>query len=157
AEGMKAAIADLVGVAGASADEATGLERLLRIFEVAIVDTPDLYARNVDPTSRTLDLPSPDVAACFRCCDDVLDIHLGVSASGSRQAAGPLFDDTAVLDAQRAMLIRCAPERWRVLLLLAAPVELDPSTGVFRGPGASRSTTWRMQLDGVVDDLAASC
>jgi uncharacterized protein len=157
ADGMKAAIADLVGVAGASAAEATGLERLLRIFEVAIVDTPDLYARSVDPASRSLDLPPPDVAACFRCCDEVLDVRLGMSASGAHQAAGPLFDDAAVLDAQKAMLLRCAPERWRVLLLLAAPVELDPSTGVFRGPDAIRSTAWRMQLDKVVDDLPASC
>lgn len=157
ADGMKAAIADLVGVAGASAAEATGLERLLRIFEVAIVDTPDLYARSVDPALRSLDLPPPDTAACFRRCDDVLGVRLGLSASGAHEAAGPLFDDDAVLDAQKAMLLRCAPERWRVLLLLAAPVALDPSTGVFRGPDAIRSTTWRMQLDQVVDDLGASC
>jgi Bacteriophage tail sheath protein len=155
-EGMKAALADLVGVAGASEAEATGLERLLRIFEVAIVDTPDLYARSVDPVSRSLDLPPLDVAACFRCCDDVLGV-LGVNASGAHQVGGPLFDAAAVLDAQKAMLLRCAPERWRVLLLLAAPVELDPPTGVFRGPDANRSRAWRMQLDNVVDDLAASC
>jgi hypothetical protein len=157
AQGMKEATADLVGVAGASAAEATGLERLLRIYEVAIVDTPDLYARSVDPAPRSLDLPPPDVAACFRPCDDIVGVRVGVSASGAHAAAGPLFDDAAVLDAQKAMLARCAPERWRVLLLLAAPVELDPSTGIFRGPDAKRSTAWRIQLNNVVDDLAASC
>jgi hypothetical protein len=157
AQGMKEAIADLVGVAGASAAEAMGLERLLRIYEVAIVDTPDLYARSVDPATRSLNVPPPDVAACFRPCDDIVGVRVGVSASGARQAAGPLFDDAAVLDAQKAMLMRCAPERWRVLLLLAAPVELDPATGLFRGPDAKRSTAWRIRLNNVVDDLSASC
>src|SRR6185437_4454597 len=38
--GKYEATVDLVGVAGASESEATGLEQLLRIFDVAIVDTP---------------------------------------------------------------------------------------------------------------------
>ena len=58
ADGLEAAIDDLVGLEGASETEATGLERLLRIFEVAIVDLPDLYARRVDP-----DVPHPRAAA----------------------------------------------------------------------------------------------
>ena len=124
-EGMAAAIADLVGIAGASETEATGLEKLLRIFEVAVVDTPDLYARSVEPLAGTFILPPPDVAARFRCCDDSLSVRLGASATGTSAPAGPLFDDDAVLEAQEAMLWRCAPERWRVLLLLAAPVALE--------------------------------
>jgi hypothetical protein len=157
AAGMTGALADLVGIAGASEAEATGLERLLRIFEVAIIDTPDLYSRSVDPDERRLELPPRDVEACFRSCDSTFGIRLGVSAAGTHQAAGPLFDDGAVLEAQRAMLIRCASERWRVLLLLAAPVAADPATGLFGGPDADRSSAWRLQLDSAVDDLAASC
>ena len=156
AEGMALAIADLVGIADASQDDAAGLERLLRIFEVAIVDTPDIYARQVDPDLQTLKLPPRDRDACFHCCADIVDA-LTVTASGEHAAAGPLFNDADVLAAQRAMLVRCAPERWRVCLLLAAPVALDPALGVYRGPDAERSTAWRIQLDHAVDDLAASC
>jgi hypothetical protein len=156
-EGMADALADLVGVEGASEAEATGLERLLRIFEVAIVDAPDLYARSVAPDARNVPLPPPDVAACFRSCDDTFAVPAGATATGTALTSGPLFADDAVLATQRAMLVRCAPERWRVLLLLAAPVALDPSSGVFRAPDADRSTKWRMQLDNAVDDLGASC
>jgi hypothetical protein len=155
--GMAAAIADFVGVAGASAAEATGLERLLRIFEVAIIDMPDLYARRVDGDPQTLVLPPLDVDACFRRCDDTLGVRVGVSAAGTQPAADPLFSDDVVLAAQRAMLLRCAPERWRVLLLLAAPVTRDLATGLFAGPNAERSTAWRQSLDNTVDDLEASC
>lgn len=154
--GMAGAIADLVGVAGASQDEATGLERLLRIYEVALVDAPDLYARRVDTDQQTLKLPPPDRDACFRRCADIVSTG-SVTALGEHAAGGPLFSDAAVLAAQRAMLVRCAPERWRVSLLLAAPVALDPALGEFRGPDAERSVAWRQQLDHAVDDLAASC
>jgi len=128
----------------------------LRIFEVAVVDAPDLYARRVDPNTTILTLPPRDVAACFDRCDDTLGIRVGINAAGSQAAGDPVFDDATVLVAQSAMLKRCAPERWRLLLLLTAPVELDPSTGLFRGPDATRATAWRMAIDGVVDDQAAS-
>jgi uncharacterized protein len=157
AEGMADALADLVGVAGASEVDATGLEELLRIFEVAVVDAPDLYARSVAPASQTLNLPPLDIDACFRNCADLIVVPTGLAATGTSTAYGPLFDDDAVLEAQRAMLVRCAPERWRVLLLLAAPVALDPATGLFRGPDADRSAAWRAKLDNAVDDLSASC
>ena len=156
AAGLTAALADLVGVAGASAVEATGIERLLRIFEVAVLDAPDLYARRLDPEIRHLELPPLDLAACFRGCANTLGIRLGVSAAGPGIAGAPLFADDAVLAAQRSLLIRCAPERWRVLLLLAAPLALDPPSGTFKGPDAERATAWRRQLDGAVDDPAAS-
>ena len=142
AAGMVRALIDLVGMADAPQSEATGFERLLRIFEVAIVDLPDLYARRVDPDAQSLELPPPAVDACFRCCGDLLP-------------GGGV--DATVLDAQRALIVRCAPERWRVCLLLAAPVALDPALGVFRGPNAARSIAWRQQLAGAVDDLPSSC
>jgi hypothetical protein len=156
AAGMDAALTDLVGVAGASETEATGLERLLRIFEVAIVDAPDLYARRVDADVQRFQLPPRDVAACFRTCDETIAVRIGVDAIGNHAAGGPLFDDTAVLDAQKEMLRRCAPERWRVLLLLAAPVALDPAKGVFKGRDADGAGLWRQALNDTVDDLAAS-
>jgi hypothetical protein len=153
---LKAALDDLVGILGASEVEATGLERLLRIYEVAVVDAPDLYARRVDPDVQTIQLPPRDREACFRGCDDTLGIRAGVKAAGEHAAGGPIFQDDAVLAAQRAMLVRCAAERWRVLLLLTAPVAEDPATRVFRGPDHERAIAWRRQLDNTVDDLAAS-
>jgi hypothetical protein len=154
--GMDAALTDLVGIAGASETEATGLERLLRIFEVAIVDAPDLYARRVHADVQKFQLPPRDVAACFRTCDDTITVRVGVDAVGSHAAGEPLFDDAAVLDAQKGMLLRCAPERWRVLLLLAAPVALDPATGVFKGRDPDGAASWRQKLNDTVDDLTAS-
>ena len=153
--GLEDAIRNLVGVNGASEVDATGLERLLLIFEVAVVDAPDLYARRVDPTVRKINLPPLDSEACFHNCDDVIAL-VAVTAVGNNPALGPIFADDAVLAAQKAMLIRCAPERWRVLLLLTAPVALDASTGLFSGPDATRATAWRRQLDNTVDDLSAS-
>jgi hypothetical protein len=155
-EGLALALEDLVGLAGASEIEASGLERLLRIFEVAIVDAPDLYARRVDPDVRTLEVPPRDREACFRGCDDTLRVRLSVNAAGGHAAARPIFADDRVLAAQRSMLVRCAPERWRVLLLLTAPVALDAPTGLFRGPDAERATAWRQQLVNTVGDLESS-
>jgi hypothetical protein len=157
AVGLQQALEDLVGVEGASETEATGLERLLRIFEVAVVDAPDLYARRVDPDPTSRALYPIDHAACFQPCGDTPVVRVAVNATGEHAAGGPLFADGDVLDAQRAMLRRCGPESWRVLLLLAAPVDLEPSTGVFRGPDARRALAWRQSLADTVDDLAASC
>jgi hypothetical protein len=156
AAGLDSAIEDLTGTPGASEAQATGLERLLRIFEVAIVDAPDLYARHVDPSVRTLQLPPLDLDACFRTCDNTFGVRVAVTAAGEYSPAGPIFADDAVLAAQKAMLLRCAPERWRVLLLLAAPVGLDPLTGKFRGRDADGAIAWRQQLNHTVDDLSAS-
>ncbi|MDR3698754.1 MAG: phage tail sheath subtilisin-like domain-containing protein [Candidatus Sulfopaludibacter sp.] len=154
--GLESALGDLVGIAGSSERDATGLERLLCIFEVAIVDAPDLYSRIVDPAARTAPVPRPASDACFRVCSAIAGPRTAVSAAGNYAAGGPVFADAGVLATQQAMLVRCAPERWRVLLLLTAPVALDPLTGVFSGPTAARAVAWRQQLDGVVDDLSAS-
>jgi hypothetical protein len=154
--GLEAAIADLAGIQGSSEAEATGLERLLRIFEVAIVDAPDLYARQVDPATRQIELPPAGPDPCFRPCKDMDRGRLGFKATGQYQPAGPLFPDDAVIQTQRTMLSRCALERWRVLLLLAAPVGWDPLTSVFRGRDADGAVAWRKQLDNTVDDLSAA-
>jgi hypothetical protein len=156
AVGLARALDDLVGLAGASETEATGLERLLRIFEVAIVDAPDLYARRVESDPKVFKLPPRDRAACFRACDGTIAVRAGVEAAGGGPPGEPVFDEEEVLRAQKALLLRCAPERWRVLLLLAAPVDRDPATGLYRGPGAERAAAWRRRLDRTVDDAAAS-
>jgi phage tail sheath protein FI len=154
--GLQDAITDLVGVAGSNEADATGLEQLLRVFEVAIVDTPDVYSRQVAPEVQTKQLPPRAVDACFRNCDDTLGMRLAIRATGEQAGAGPIFSDGAVLAAQQAMLVRCAPERWRVLLLLTSPVEQDPATGVYRGPSAPRALAWRSHLTNTVDDLSMS-
>ncbi len=154
--GLALALADLVGTAGATQREATGFECLLRIFEVAFVDLPDLYARHVDATPQSVPLPPPAVDACFRRCTDIVAAG-GLVATGDSTPGAPLFADADVLAAQRALLARCSDERWRTCLLLAAPLALDPARGVFAGPDATRSLAWRQQLAGAVDDLGASC
>ena len=156
APGLARALADLVGVPDAPQAQATGFERLLRIYEVAIVDAPDLYARSVIADPRTQKLPPPAVDACFRCCGAFLPGG-AVDATGQWVDGAPLFSDTDVFEAQKALLVRCAPERWRTCLLLAAPVAFDTVTGVYRGPNADRSIAWRKQFVGVVDDLESAC
>ncbi|MBX3306650.1 MAG: phage tail sheath family protein [Nitrospira sp.] len=155
-QGLEAAIEQLVGIQGASEMEATGLEQLLRIFEVAIVDAPDLYTRHIDPDIHKFQLPPRDRDACFRFCDDTFGVKAGMTAIGEHRAAGPIFTDNAVLVAQKAMLRRCATERWRVLLLLTAPVSLDVSTGTFRGRDTDGVMAWRKALHNTVDDMAAA-
>lgn len=156
-EGLTTAAEAMVGIKGQSELEATGLERLLLIEEVSLVDAPDLYARRVDSEPISTPLPPRDVDACFRRCEGV------VSSAGSGPAVGltvplePLFDDAQVLATQRALLARCAPERWRVLLLLTAPLELDPLEGRYRSPTAPRAEAWRKALDGAADEPEVSC
>jgi hypothetical protein len=156
APGLAAALTDLVGVAGASEIEATGLEKLLRISEVAVADAPDLHARAIEPAPAAVPLPPRDVEACFRPCDDTLGAP-AVRAEGQTRPLAPLFTGDQVLSAQRGMLLRCAAERHRVLLLLCAPLELDLAEGAYRGPTADFAADHRRKLDGLTDDLGASC
>jgi hypothetical protein len=109
----------------------------------------------VDSEIRTFPIPPVDKAACFENCDDIVGGG-SITATGSGAVLGPIFDDDTVLNAQRAMLVRCAPERWRVLLLLTSPVQLDFSTGLYRGPDAGRAKAWRLKLNNTVGDLESS-
>jgi uncharacterized protein len=157
AEGLDEACAAMVGVQGQSEAEATGLERLLLIEEVSLVDAPDLYARRMDSELMSAPLPPRDVDACFRRCEGVGPRPASAPATGQQVPLEPLFEDSLVLAAQRVMLTRCAPERWRVLLLLTAPLELDPLEGRYRGPTAPRAEAWRKALDGAADEPRVSC
>ena len=54
-----------------------------------------------------------------------------------------MFSDTEVLDAQVRMLRRVIDERWRALLLLSVPLELDPASSLYRSPTAPKAKLWR--------------
>ncbi|HEX2572314.1 MAG TPA: hypothetical protein VH877_22405 [Polyangia bacterium] len=153
--GLAAALADFVGVLGSSEAEATGLERLLLVEQVSVVDAPDLHARRaVAPAPFTL--PPRELEADFRRCGPPRASGPAVAAS-TVALLDPLYDEADVLSAQRAMMVRVAPERWRALLLLAAPLELDTSDGKWHGPSAQRAEAWRRSFDGVVGDLEMAC
>jgi phage tail sheath protein FI len=100
-------------------------------------------------------LPPRELAACFRRCEDA-DLP-GAVATGDAPIGDPVFDEIAVLDAQRRMILRIAPDAWRALLVLAAPVEFDPAVGKFAPPSADRAAAWRTALAGAVDDERMSC
>jgi hypothetical protein len=156
--GLEEARQAMVGIDDPTAGEreATGLARLTLIDEVAIVDVPDLYARRTAPTISVLPLPPPDTAACFGDCS-ALGPPVVVEARGFTDDASPLYDDAAVLDVQRRMLVRLAREPWRAVLLLTPPWELDPIDGRFHGPTSVKAEAWRAALDGTADDIGQSC
>jgi uncharacterized protein len=152
AVGVARAAADLVGLPGASEVEATGLERLLLIEEVALVDLPDLYARR-PLAGPTVALPPADTAACFRRCGGP---PAPAAAIGLPVPGAPFFSDAQVLEAQRALMVRAAAERWRLQLLLSAPVAFDAEVGTWSSPTHPRALAWRGALDGAVDVSGAA-
>jgi hypothetical protein len=119
--GLEQALRDLVGVQGSSEAEATGLERLLLVEEVSVIDVPDLYARLVEAKPETVTLGSRAEETRFIPCTKVLGPAGPVQVSGERRAFEPLFIEQKVLETQQNLLRRCIPERWRVLLLLSPP------------------------------------
>jgi uncharacterized protein len=147
---------DMVGRPGSSQVEATGLERLLLVPEVTIVDAPDLHALRVDRTVRTLPLPPSEREACFLPC------HLfpppGTATTNDRTPAwtpvfesSPPFDGTAppneVFLTQARLLARCVSERWRVLLLLSVPRLPDGGSGPYVTPTDRDAAAWVLQFD----------
>lgn len=155
ADGLELAREELIGIAGSSEVTATGLERLLLVGEVAVVDVPDLYARRAVADPLEMPLPPREISACFRRCS-IID-QPGAVGTGEVELDEPLFTDAGVLDLQRRMIVRIAPEAWRALLLVTAPVEFDPSSGKFAGPTSPRAAAWRTALSGAVDDETMSC
>jgi hypothetical protein len=146
----------LIGIQGQNDVTATGFERLLLIDEVSFVDVPDLYARRVAVEPDTAPLPPVDTSACFQSCARLRPVT-GAVASGRIQPLEPLYSTTQVFDAQSRIVRRCLVERWRVMVLLAVPLELDPSQGVYRGPSHPTAIAWRDQFIGLADDLQMSC
>lgn len=154
AEGLDASRRDMIGVPGSGEAEATGLERLLLIDEVSLIDAPDLHARRVEARPLTVELPGRAREACFLPCDDLLGPVGPVPYVGPGQAGDPLYpaDDDPALDlvfqTQRAMLARCLPERWRAMLLLSVP--LMPDGGRFIPPSDGFAALWRDRFDRLV-------
>lgn len=161
---------DLIGVQGASQANATGLERLLLVDEVSIIDAPDLYARGGQVASKTLQLPPPAQDACFRPCPQIVAAPVVEIASGAGSDGNPLFpaDLYAVdpwadsfLGLQLQMISRCILERWRVVLLLAPPLVLDG--GEYVPPAAPSAMRWcgifdaQQKRGGLGDTAGVSC
>jgi uncharacterized protein len=153
--GVAAVLDELVGVHGSSELRATGLERLLLIPEVSIVDVPDLYARRlVISQEPPFELPR-DEEAGFTSCGNV---HGSVEiASFTRESLDPIFTTNQVYAAQKRMLQRCLDERWRVLLLFSPPLEQDPMDRSWRTPSDAVLGQWASELASVGDELERSC
>ncbi|MEO8036508.1 MAG: hypothetical protein ABI837_18875, partial [Acidobacteriota bacterium] len=85
-------------------------------------------------------------------CDPALLGTTAAQASQQLMLLDPLYDDADVLDLQRRLLTRVMPERWRVVLLLTAPLELDSSTGKYEGPSQKKAIEWRNQFAGLGEE-----
>src|SRR5262249_11329803 len=149
-------LADMVGVAGSSEIEATGLEQLLLVPEVTVVDVPDLYARRIEPEQEKVHLPSREQEACFIPCPDLLGpagdatAQRRVPAWTTIFASTPLYDGTntnEVFDTQKSLLARCILQRWRVLLLLSVPLMPDAGSGPHVPPTDDDAQSWVGQFD----------
>ncbi|MEO8679788.1 MAG: hypothetical protein ABI665_12120, partial [Vicinamibacterales bacterium] len=147
---------DMVGVRGSSEREATGLERLLLVPDVTVIDAPDLYASRIDRTTRTVPIPPSRREACFVPCESIPP--KGSATSHDREPAWrPLFESfppfegvttpSEVFLTQAQLLLRCVQERWRVLLLLSVPRLPDGGSGPYLAPTASDAHAWRHQFD----------
>jgi hypothetical protein len=146
----------MVGVKGAGEAEATGLERLLLVDEVSFIDVPDLFARHVEVTQPSIDLPPPAAEACFLPCAGLHGAPGKLKAVARVQAFDQLFpnpDD--VFRTQRDMLLRCVDERWRMFLLFAPPLVLDG--GAYRPPSPDDADDWRKRFAGVASPEGMSC
>ncbi len=148
---------DMLGVRGSPEKDATGLERLLLINDVSVVDVPDLYARRLAPKPESVTLPPPEVSACFRRCDRSIFGAVTESAARTFELLEPLYSDDQVFASQRAMLERMIPDRWRTLLLLTPPLEFDASEGKYNGPTVEKAAWWRDQFFGLAEDEELSC
>lgn len=140
---------EMIGVQGASEETATGLERLLLIDQVAIIDAPDLYARKVQTLVETVVLPPAASAKCFGECNPVNLFPTTATAARSSVPRDPIYSDDDVWDAQSRMFLRVMPERWRAILLLTAPLERDPVSGEWHGPTARKMHDWRARMVGL--------
>jgi hypothetical protein len=163
AEELARVLDDMVGLMGSSEREATGLERLLMVPEVTIVDAPDLYARRIDRTPRTVVLPPRDREACFIPCTDILEGEIQ-TATSHIPAWQPIFTSTPVYDpgppealsqvfeTQRRLVARTVPERWRAMVLLSVPLMPDVATGRHGLPTGRDGAAWIGQFDRLVKE-----
>lgn len=146
---LESARQDMVGLRGASLKQATGLERLLLIPDVSIIDCPDLYGMRRVVAEETFDLPGTVEQACFGDCRDFTAVTAGGTSRAVGESSEPLYSDAQVLDTQRQILNRVMDEAWRVLLLFNVPVERNPLSGRFEGPTAEKAKQWQRELTAI--------
>lgn len=157
AAGLEQTLEDIVGIKGSSEREATGLERLLLIPEVSMVDVPDLHAVRPQDPPEPFDLPPLDEAACFTKCEELRTTG-SAPALGRSECTEPLFQEDQVRDVQTRLLYRCMEERWRVFLLLNIPAERDAALGCFRRPSKEKAVEWREYFSSLGEgDQEMSC
>jgi hypothetical protein len=149
ADGVALAGQEMIGVEGSSEAAATGLERLLLVDEVSIIDVPDLYARASNPQTQTYQLPPPAQDACFIPCQGILVAPTVTIVTGTGADGDPLFPadlfttnpyDDPFLRIQLQLIARCIPERWRSMLLLAPPLVRDG--GNYVPPAPADAIRW---------------
>jgi hypothetical protein len=157
AESLELARREMIGVKGSSETDATGLERLLLINEVSIVDPIDLYARRVAVTTEPVRIPPPEPSACFQRCDKVVVGPVTATPQMTVEALEPVYDSGIVFETQRSMLERVIPERWRSLLVLNVPLERDPVSGNYQSPTTESAIAWREQFFGLAEEEQLSC
>jgi hypothetical protein len=157
---------DMVGIPSSSELEATGLERLLLVPEVTVVDVPDLYASRIDRRTRSVPLPPSEHEACFLPCPGFLP--KGTAATNERTPAWrPIFESypvfkgggalSDVFQTQTRLLSRCTQERWRVLLLLSVPRQPDGGAGgPYLPPNDQDARGWIDQFDVSVKQSVAN-
>jgi len=145
-ENLKIVRQKLLGVRGQSEAEATGMERLLLIDEVAIIDIPDLYAFRPTPGPPPETLGGSDREVCFLPCSKIRGQVGSVQAQHVQQGMVPCFTEADVFDSQKSMFARCISERWRVLLLLNVP--WDSLSGL--PPTPDFADRWRLRFDNLV-------
>ena len=151
------ALHEMIGVRGAAEREATGLERLLLVDEVSILDVPDLYGRRFELRTEETQLPGREEEARFTACPQILGPGGSLQAGASVPMLGAIFTDRdSVFDTQRSMLLRCIPERWRVLLLLSVPLVEDAS-GAVHPPAPADAEDWRVRFTGIAESEQLSC
>jgi hypothetical protein len=150
--GLKQALEDMIGMKGDNLATATGLERLLLIHDVSIVDVPDLYALRDAPVNKSFELPGTTEQACFEDCSTFTAVALTGEALLATRRREPLYTDAQVLAAHLQMLTRVVDECWRVLLLFTVPVELNPNTGRFEGPGKEKAKQWQQDLNALGEE-----
>lgn len=156
-QGLADALQQMTGQTGASELEATGLECLLLIDEVSFIDVPDLYSRRIATQTRQAELPGRAEEGRFLPCAQVLGPVGTIQATATVPVAGALFADRdAVFRAQRSMLLRCIPERWRVLLLLSVPL-IDDASGAALPPAPADAADWSRRFLGLAESEQLSC
>ena len=151
-----AALEQMIGIQGSSLADATGVERLLLENEVSIIDVPDLYASHAILERVSVQLPPEESATCFGECDPVRLFPSTADAGRRATPTAPIYSDDQVWDAQRRMITRIMPERWRVLLVLTAPQERDSRTGQWHGPSVQKAQQWRSRFTGLDSEEALS-